>query len=585
MFISPFVLMLTKGIRGRLLLKALLGLCVGATYLWQIYCLSAIVSGIYAHASLQGMLPLFAGILSSVLLRSLMIWFESYYGKMIIGKVKIKLRQRCYEKLLRLGPGFLTGSRTGKIEADIVAGIDYLEGYLTAYIPQVLVCLISAVVYVGFLAYLHPVLAGIVAVSYVIALISPFVFGRPLSASSMEHWAAYEDLKSDLVDSVQGIDTLKAYGVGKMHGESLDARMKTLTKTTMKNLRINIAEVGIANFATGMGISFTLAVAAFLFTKGRITLSHLTGLLFFTAEIFRPLGVLQNYWHTAFMGYTSSKSIHELLCEKEEISDNGKEAFPATPACGLQTDKKTQPPDICFDHIRFGYAGQAPLFKDFTLHVKSGERIAIVGESGSGKSTLINLVLRFYEIGGGCLLMDGKDIRSYSLADLRKNIAIVSQDTYLFHGTIRENLAMAKPGASFEEMVSAAKSANIHAFIEGLEAGYDTRVGERGLNFSGGQRQRLSIARAILKSAPIVILDEATSSVDEENEAVIKEALNKLLENKTSLTIAHRLNTIRDAQRIVVLKQGEIAEEGTHDELISRNGAYCNLLNAQMQGR
>lgn len=572
MFISRFAFSLTEGVRLKLLGKFLFGAAVTLTYITQVFLLSRVLMIIYEKGHFENLLPFLIGLILLVGLRSLLIWGDILYGKSIIGDVKNRLRERCYQKLLRLGPGFLSGERTGKVQADMMSGIDYLEGYLTQYFPQALLTIVSGTLYILYMMKMDLRLGLVVLLSYLTAAFSPLVFRNLLSRSSNEHWESFRALTADILDSIQGMDMLKMYALGEEQGKQLSERMRQLMKATMRNLRLNVSHVGIANFATGIGVSFTLGLGALLMLQGELSVSQLMILLFFTAEIFRPLNTLSKAFHEGFMGYTSSETIHRFLQTEEEIGEEGGEELSDSPL------------SISFEQVDFAYEGSGPLFQSFGFQVKAGEHIALVGESGSGKTSIFHLLMRFYEVRGGRILIGGKDIRSLKLQELRRRIALVSQDTYLFHGTIEENLRMAKPQADEEELRAAARAANIDSFISSLPEGYASRVGERGVNFSGGQRQRLSIARAILKGASIILLDEATSSVDEENEKEIRAALKELLKGRTTITIAHRLNTIEEAERILVLKEGRITETGSHQELMRRQGDYCRLLKAQMRG-
>ncbi|MDO4720877.1 MAG: ABC transporter ATP-binding protein [Peptostreptococcaceae bacterium] len=572
MFISRFAFSLTEGVRLKLLGKFLFGAAVTLTYITQVFLLSRVLMIIYEKGHFENLLPFLIGLILLVGLRSLLIRGDILYGKSIIGDVKNRLRERCYQKLLRLGPGCLSGERTGKVQADMMSGIDYLEGYLTQYFPQALLTMVSGTLYILYMMRMDLRLGLVVLLSYLTAAFSPLAFRNLLSRSSNEHWESFRALTADILDSIQGMDMLKMYALGEEQGKQLGERMRQLMKATMRNLRLNVSHVGVANFATGIGVSFTLGLGALLMLQGELSVSQLMILLFFTAEIFRPLNTLSKAFHEGFMGYTASETIHRFLQTEEEIGEEGVEELSDSPL------------SIAFEQVDFAYEGSTPLFESFGFQVKAGEHIALVGESGSGKTSIFHLLMRFYEVRGGRILIGGKDIRSLKLQELRRRIALVSQDTYLFHGTIEENLRMAKPQAGEEELRAAARAANIDSFISSLPEGYSSRVGERGVNFSGGQRQRLSIARAILKGASIILLDEATSSVDEENEKEIQSALKELLKGRTTITIAHRLNTIEEAERILVLKEGRITETGSHQELMRRQGDYCRLLKAQMRG-
>ena len=273
------------------------------------------------------------------------------------------------------------------------------------------------------------------------------------------------------------------------------------------------------------------------------------------------------------MGITSSGSIFALLDEEEKIHDTGTKTLDVKMPGGFE---------IAYTDVLFSYnENEAPVFEDMNFTVKKNERLAVAGESGSGKTTLINLLLRFYDPQAGRIAINGIDIRDLTLKSLRSLISVVSQETYLFNGTIKENLLHANEAADDDMVIEACKIAHIDSFIQSLPEKYNTRVGERGLNFSGGQRQRIAIARAVLKDAPIIVLDEATSGVDTENENEIKHSLSVLLKNRTSITIAHRLNTIEDCDRILVLRHGRIVEEGTHHQLFGKDGYYKKLVQAQ----
>ena len=420
---------------------------------------------------------------------------------------------------------------------------------------------------------LHYVLGIISTAALIAVLISPVAFGKILSESSNAHWAAYRNLTAEILDGIQGITTAKTYNAQERLGKLLKEKMRTLFSETMRNLKVNLAEIGISNFASGIGTSFTLAVAALLTSVHIIPASSLLILLFMTNEVFRPANELAAYFHQGFMGITSMGGIFALLDEEEKIKDEGTKTIDIKSADGFE---------IRYENIEFTYSEKKnTVFKNLNFTVAKNEKLAVAGESGSGKTTIVNLLLRFYEPTSGSIYINGTDIKDLTLKSLRSLITVVSQETYLFNGTIKENLLHANENADEEKLIDACKAANIHSFIQSLPEGYNTKVGERGLNFSGGQRQRIAIARAVLKNSPIVVLDEATSSVDTENENEIKQSLNHLLRNRTSITIAHRLNTIENSDRILVLLRGEIVEEGSHKELILKDGYYKKLVEAQ----
>lgn len=573
MMLNRRVIELTKGIKCSILLKALLGVAVSGTYVAQAVLLGKIVGQLYSKEELSVVIQTILYVSAIIASRLILIYYNSVYGKKIIGKVKNILRRRIYDKLLKLGPAFLDDERTGKLGSTMVSGVDYLEGYLTLYIPQILVCVIACGAMLIYVFSLHYVLGIISTAALIAVLISPVAFGKILSESSNAHWTAYRNLTAEILDGIQGITTAKAYNAQERLGKLLKEKMRTLFSETMRNLKVNLAEIGISNFASGIGTSFTLAVAALLTSAHIIPVSSLLILLFMTNEVFRPANELAAYFHQGFMGITSMGGIFALLDEEEKIKDEGTKTIDIKSADGFE---------IRYETIEFSYSEKKnTVFKNLNFTVAKNEKLAFAGESGSGKTTIVNLLLRFYEPTSGSIYINGTDIKDLTLKSLRSLITVVSQETYLFNGTIKENLLHANEDADEEKLIDACKAANIHSFIQSLPEGYNTKVGERGLNFSGGQRQRIAIARAVLKNSPIVVLDEATSSVDTENENEIKQGLNHLLRNRTSITIAHRLNTIENSDRILVLHRGEIVEEGSYKELILKDGYYKKLVEAQ----
>ena len=573
MMLNRRVIELTKGIKCSILFKALLGVAVSGTYVAQAVLLGKIVGQLYSKEELSAVIQSILYVSAVIASRLILIYYNSVYGKKIIGKVKNILRRRIYDKLLKLGPAFLDDERTGKLGSTMVSGVDYLEGYLTLYIPQILVCVIACGAMLIYVFSLHYVLGIISTAALIAVLISPVAFGKILSESSNAHWTAYRNLTAEILDGIQGITTAKVYNAQERLGKLLKEKMRTLFSETMRNLKVNLAEIGISNFASGIGTSFTLAVAALLTSAHIIPVSSLLILLFMTNEVFRPANELAAYFHQGFMGITSMGGIFALLDEEEKIKDEGTKTIDIKSADGFE---------IKYKNIEFAYSEKKnTVFKNLNFTVAKNEKLAVAGESGSGKTTIVNLLLRFYEPTSGSIYINGTDIKDLTLKSLRSLITVVSQETYLFNGTIKENLLHANEDADEKKLIDACKAANIHSFIQSLPDGYNTKVGERGLNFSGGQRQRIAIARAVLKNSPIVVLDEATSSVDTENENEIKQSLNHLLRNRTSITIAHRLNTIENSDRILVLHRGEIVEEGSYKELILKDGYYKKLVEAQ----
>lgn len=575
MMIHKRILEMTEGVKRFVLLKGGIGILISISYIIQAVFLGKVITQFYSHKTLRKSDLII--LVAMLLIRIALIWFNQVYGKWIISRVKNTLRGSAYRKLMDLGPGYMTDSRTGELESTIVAGIDYLEGYLTLYIPQILVCIMGSGLMMLYIFKINSVLGIISLMSFLAALYAPIFFLSVLSKLSEEHWSSYVDLNAEFVDTVQGMTTLKAFNASTRIGKNLKEKMHGLFYKTMVNLRMNLIDVGATNFFISLGSAFTLGLAAYYTALGKLSLGQLSVLLFLTNEVYRPITELGIYFHQGFMGITATDGIFKLLDAKTFVEDK-KDAK-------ISKEALITPPSVEFKNIKFRYAeGSRDIFEELSFTLKSGEKLAIVGESGSGKTTLINLLMRFYDPSGGEIYYNGVNTRDFPLSFLRSQIAPVSQEVYLFNATLSENLRLANENATEEEIIEACKAARIHDFLSTMQNGYETIVGERGLNLSGGQRQRISIARALLKKAPLIILDEATSGVDTENEKGIRESMDYLLKNKTAITIAHRLSTVKNSDRILVLRRGAIVEIGTHNELMDKGGYYYHLVCAQNEG-
>jgi ABC transporter, ATP-binding/permease protein len=435
MFIHKRIKELIYGIKRYIALKSLVGILICLTYIMQAVFLGKLIGQLYQRKGLEQILKNVLILLVIVLVRLIFIWFNNVCGKWMVGRVKDTLRKRAYKKLLKLGVGFMSDKRTGNMESVIVAGVDYLEGYLTLYIPQIIVCIIISggiSLYIGF----HNIVLGIlVFFTVIVALYAPMFFVNVLSKFTQEHWQAYTDLNAEFVDSIQGMFTLKAFNAADRIGEKLKFKMHNLFIKTMKSLRLNLAEVGVSGFSTSLGSAFTIGLAAYYTVQGKLTLTYLAVLLFLVNEVYRPVTELSNYFHQGFMGMTSADAVMELLDTEEKVKDSGK---------NISKTFENTPISVSFENISFSYSKDTePLFNNFSLNVKAGEKLALAGESGSGKSTLISLLLRFYEVEQGKISCNNVNVKDISLKTLRSLMSVVSQDTYLFHGSIRDNLKLA----------------------------------------------------------------------------------------------------------------------------------------------
>ena len=576
MMIHPRIVGLTVGVRQLLSLLIALGLAISGTWVAQGVLIALIVRRILDGGGWTAIAGSVAAVAGLTLLRASLIFVREILAKKVAASVKTKLRGRLFAQLLLLGPGYLEHTETGKVQAALVDGVEALEAYVGYYLPHAVVSVVVPVCIVGFIVFLNPII-GVVVLAFALAVpLIPRIWDRILGEYGQRHWAAYSSLDSQFVDSMQGMVTLKALNASTRRGEQLRAASQALYQATMAQLSISMIRNGMVGFAMSGGVALAVGIGSFQVAAGDLGIAALLIILFLSAECFRPLVELDAYWHAGYMGISASTGIFELLDTEPGVLDAaGGRTGPATSLGGT----------IALHGVTFRYSRDArAALDDVSLEIREHETLAIVGGSGAGKTTVASLLLRFFDPEEGRLTFGETDFRDIPLEDLRRSIGYVSQDTYLFHGTIEDNLRIGRPDAAAEAIRDAAEQANIHAFIQSLPSGYDTIVGERGAKLSGGERQRIAIARALLKDAPVLILDEATSNLDGANEAAIREELNLLARGRTTLVIAHRLSSVVHADRLVVLDNGRVAESGRHEDLVSRDGHYAQLVRAQREG-
>src|SRR5215813_2280026 len=562
---------LTQGYRLRLLGAAVLGLVAAMAGIGRLALSGYVLGLVFQGQPLATLLLPVIGVAVCILLRAVLEYAKEATGNRTASDIKLRLRQHIYEHVLELGPGHFDQERTGDVVLAMVEGVEQLETFLGQYFPQFAVAALTPLlIFIGMAWF--DLLTALVFVGFALfTLIVPFCFTRWTAASSLQRRDAYSALGADFLDAVQGLSTLKAFGQSGAHGALLAQRSRHLYRSTMGVLAVNIITSGLITLGISAGAGVALGWGALRVSQGTLALPTLLVVLMLGVEVFRPLRELSRLYHRGMIAVSTAKAIFAILDAMPMVQEPGQPAMPAE-------ERLTLTPEVRFDGVSFGYPKRPHVLHNICLTVEPGQRLGIVGPSGAGKSTLIWLLLRFFDPQQGRVLLGGHDLRTLPLQVVRRHIAVVMQDTYLIHGTIAENLRFGKPDATQEELEAAARAANAHDFIMALPHGYATMVGERGLRLSGGQRQRLAIARALLKDAPILLLDEALSSVDTENEALIQEALERLMVGRTTLIIAHRLSSVISANRIVVLEQGTMVESGTHRELVRAGGMYARLM-------
>ena len=563
--------------RGIIAFKAFLGLLITGTYVVQGLLCARGISAIMRGHSWSSYVGIFGGIVAAIGVRAILLRSYEAYGKIASAAVKEKLRLRLVERLLALGPGYLEQNRTGKVQSTLIDGVEALEVFFSSYIPQLIVTIVGSGLLLAWMFSLDPVVGAIILSGIIAALVVPFCWKRLMKKLGKHHWEAYAVLSAQFLDGMQGMTTLKAFNASGKRGDELEKDARNLFHRTLGNLRISLLSTGFSGLAISAGTSFSVGIGAWRVLNGALEPTSLFIILFIAVECFRPITDLNQYWHQSFLGFSAAGGLFNLLDTQEVVKDVKKPL--SVPNAGINCL------ELEFKGVTFAYnEGKRPALQGVSFKVNPGETVGLVGTSGAGKSTVVNLLLRFFDPQEGEISLGGQDIRNYTLSELRSTIAVVLQETFLFHGTVAENILLAKPSAGIEEVMECARKANAHDFISSLPKGYDTVVGERGIRLSGGERQRIAIARALLKNSPVLILDEATSNVDAANERTIQEGLERLMINKTTIIIAHRLSTIQNADRVFVLQDGELVEYGTIPELMNRKGSYARLVKAQQSG-
>lgn len=483
-------------------------------------------------------------------------------------RVQHDLRMDTYRKIQSREMAFFESQRTGDTMAILNDDINQMERFLNTGFNDILQ-LIVLFVFAGLVLFTTSwqlALVGMIPIPLI--LLGSRYYQKRIGPKYKVMRREVGQLSSRLENNLSGITVIKSFTAEKFEEERVEESSQAYRDANYEAIRLNAVYIPLIRMFIALGFGGTLLIGSYwvLNDTGQLTVGELVLFSMMIQQMLWPVTRLGSIFDNFERAKASVSRVFGLLDQESMIQN------PENPVAINRSEG-----NIRFENVQFQYDNQVPILKGLSMDIKSGETIGIAGTTGSGKSTLIKLLLRFYDVGEGEIQLDGHDIRSYALDSLRQNIALVSQDTYLFHGTILENIAYGLPEVKESEIIEAAMMAQLHDFIKSLPDGYQTLVGERGIKLSGGQRQRLSIARAILKNAPVLILDEATSSVDTETERAIQQNLDKFAAGRTALVVAHRLSTIRNADRIVVLDQGQVSEVGTHRELLEMKGIYADL--------
>jgi ABC-type multidrug transport system fused ATPase/permease subunit len=497
-------------------------------------------------------------------------YIENYYTESVSQYVANDLRLRLYHHLQHLSLKYYDSHRISNMVSTIISDVSTIQSFTSSALLSILIDILTIIGMLGVMLYLNFDFALIVVIISPILLFFLSYFKKAVKKATREVRKRQSEVLGVVEQGLQSTRSVQAFGRQDQEDDRLREVSIATVIASLKARRIKSMLSPIVSVTVAGCIAFVLWRSTGLILNDAMTIGALTVFLSYLNKFFKPvqdLAKMTNLIAQATVGLERVQTIlnaDEFIPQKPDARDPGK-------IMG----------EIVFENVAFAYDPVSPVLRNINLTIKPGMRIGVCGPTGGGKSTFISLIPRFYDPTMGRILVDGTDVTDFKLDGLREQFGFVLQDTVLFVGTIRENIAYGRPGATLDEIIEAAKIANAHEFISQMPFGYDSLVGERGLTLSGGQRQRIGIARAVVRNAPILILDEPTAALDTETEKMLMEALERLMNGRTVITIAHRLSTIRDAHKIIVLKDGIISEEGTHSELIELNGFYAELYRIQ----
>ncbi len=518
------------------------------------------------NAILKALPPIALLLLIMYAAQSLCKYYVSYQGHMMGANMERDMRQQLFDHYEKLSFSYYDQNNSGQMMSKLVSDLFDISEFAHHGPENLFISLVKIVGSFVFLFLINWRLAIVLALLVLCMIFFSVRQNRRMQETFMENRKKIGDVNASLQDTLAGIRVVQSFANEDVERHKFEKSNHAFLLSKNDNYRCMGNFQGGNTFFQGLMYLVTLVYGGYLIASGLMEPADLAMYALYIGIFISPIQILVELTEMMQKGLSGFKRFVSVMETAPEILD-------APNARPLEQVKGT----VCYDHVSFHYSDDdTPVLSDVSFQIEAGKSVALVGPSGSGKTTICSLLPRFYDVTGGKVTIDGKDVRGLTLKSLRSQIGIVQQEVYLFCGSIRENIAYGKPEASMEEIVSAAKKANIHDFIESLPDGYDTYVGERGARLSGGQKQRIAIARVFLKNPPVLILDEATSALDNESEHWIQMSLDALAKNRTTITIAHRLSTIRGADEILVVADNGIAERGNHQELMEKNGIYAH---------
>ncbi|HRU32953.1 MAG TPA: ABC transporter ATP-binding protein [bacterium] len=510
----------------------------------------------------------------SYIARIIFQFLASYLSHYAAWHLVAHMRSMVYDKLQQLPFRFFQERQTGQLMSRVVNDTANFEMLIAHAVPDLFTNILIIVGVAVILFAVNPTLASLSLIPIPFLVYGSTRFAKQVLPNFREAQRALADLNAELQDNISGIREIQIFNQQMRELVKIRDRIYRHISALLNALRLSAIFHPTVSFLSSIGTVIVISVGGFMALNGKVSVGDIVGFILYLNMFYQPITALANVIENLEQALAGAERVFEILETEPEIKEKPN-----------PIELKNVRGRVTFEDVTFSYNQGSPVLKNISFDIEPGQMVAFVGPTGVGKTTIMYLLVRFFDPDSGSIKIDGIDIRDVSLKSLHDNISMVMQDVFLFNGTIAENIAYGKEDATMEEIINAARIACAHDFIESLPDGYDTYIGERGVKLSGGQKQRLAIARAVLKDAPILILDEATSSVDTETENKIQEAINNLAGTRTILIIAHRLSTVKRADRIIVLKDGEIVEDGRHEELIALKGLYYSLSSGQFVGQ